>query len=226
MADEENKGMGCFAKGCLVVAVLLVAFSIVLYFKAGDWGRAAAAWTMNMTAEATLKNMKLPDDEREAAMEVIREFTQKVQENKISAAQGQRIAEQIMEGPVAVVIAARMFEVAYVEPSDLDEQKKKAAHVTVSRFAHGIATEKIPRKKGDAIKDIVMEPNPADPDQQKLRESIKPEELEKCLTLMKAAADEAEIGRKGYKIDIAAEIRKAIQAGIQEPESGPDTASD
>ena len=226
MPDEEKRGMGCFAKGCLVVAVLLVVFSIVLYFKAGDWGRAAAAWTMNMTAEATLKNMKLPEDERKAAMEVIREFTQKVRENKISAVQGQRIAERIMEGPVAVVIATRMCEVAYVEPADLDEQKKKAAHVTVSRFAHGIATEQIPRKKGDAIKDIVMEPNPANPNQQKLRESIKPEELEKCLTLMKEAADEADIERREYAIDIAAEIRKAIQAGMQEPESGPDAADE
>jgi len=215
MGDREKRGMGCFAKGCIVCLALVLVCGVVVVVKIGDWTRSFIAWGAEKGAEAMFEGVKLPADERERAMQVIREFTQDIVEDKVSNDQVGQVLQALLQGPVPVVIGMRMFENAYIQPSALDEAAKQAAHLNLSRFVHGVATEAIPRTKGDEIMAIVSEPDPENPGKTRIKPALKPEELGQCLAIMKDAADVAQIAMQEFPIDIAAEIRKAIDAGMK-----------
>ncbi len=217
--SEEKKGMGCFAKGCIVTIILVfvlgVTGGLVVYYKAGDWTRRGIAFGVDKGAEAMFDGLKLPADEKKAALEAIKDFSDRIRNNKITMEQGTKLGQKLMEGPLPIVIACRAFEVMYLQKSKLDEAAKKQAHIDVTRFAHGLANKKIDRDKAKPIMDVVCEPNPSNPKQKKLKNSITDDELKQCLKIMKEESDKAGIANKEYKIDIAAEIRKAITEGLK-----------
>ncbi len=210
--------------GCLGMLILAVAAGLVIYFKGGDIVRAGAAKVTEAAVEEMLKELQIPAGEREAAMAPVREFAQQIRAKKVSWEQGGEILKEVAEGPVSVVVMARTFEVKYLQPSPLSPEEKAAGHVNVSRFAHGISEAKIPREKGQPILDIITEKgsDSRGRNRDKLRDSITGEELARCLKIAKDEADAAGIENKEHPIDLAREIRKAIDRGMN-ARGGPGT---
>ncbi len=219
-------GIGCLkiaGIGCLVLVVLGAIGGVVLYFKAADWARSALAMAAEEGGKALLEGLEIPADEREAAMAPIRRFAQDIRDDKVSIDQGVAVAQALSEGPAVAAIMARGFEVKYVKSSELTDEEKQEAHITLTRFAHGITTERIDRKKADEIGDIVGVKTSDGQGNTKMtfKETITTEELNRALAIMKDAADEAGIEEKEFKVDLAAEIQKAIDKGMAKGAAQP-----
>ena len=110
----------------------------------------------------------------------------------------------------------------YVQAGALSEDEKKAAHITVTRFTQGLIDETVSTETKDEITAIVTETSvdSSGDESTDLKDSITDEELKECLKLMKDAADKAGIENKEFKVDIAEEIRKAIEAGLASAAAG------
>jgi hypothetical protein len=97
----------------------------------------------------------------------------------------------------------------YIEKSDLNDEDKEAARVTVSRYAEGKVSGKI---TDTSIQELVWEEKTDDQGNttNALKETLTPVELQQCLTIMKTAADAASIADQKFPMDIAAAIEKGI----------------
>ena len=157
--------------------------------------------------------LQLPAEEKKAALEAIKELSNKIRDNKITMKQGTTLGQTLANGTLPIIISTRAFEVMYLQKSKLGAADKKQAHIDITRFAHGLANKKIARDKSKPIMNIVCEPNPNNPQKKTLKKSITEEELKKCIKSMKEEADTAGRANKEYKIYIAAESRKAIAVG-------------
>lgn len=87
----------------------------------------------------------------------------------------------------------RAFELRYLEDSELPEEKKQSGHVTVTRFAEGLASERIPEDDRKAVMDVVMVETVGENGntEKQIKSDLTAEELTKALELMATAADNA-----------------------------------
>ncbi len=226
----ERKGFGCLHAagiGCLVLVVIGVIAGVVVYYKAGSWARAAVAVGVEAAAEKTMENLNLPQDEMNAAMEPIREFTQKIRDGEVTLEQALAVGEALAGGPALAAVMARGFEVKYLHPSDLPDDEKQAGHVAISRFVNGVSTDRIPDEKAkEKVKEIgdivtVKTTDSAGKTTKQPKDALTAEELRSCLKIMKDAADAAGVEQREFVVDLAAEIRKAIAIGLDKAPAAP-----
>lgn len=218
-AQVPGKKGGCMKAagiGCLVV---LLAAGIGGFYVAKNYkriGLTIASKGTVVAAESLLGNMQLPDSEREAAMVPIREFAARVGKGEVTMKQLEVIGKVLTEGPLPMLVMARAAEVKYLQPSDLPEEEKKAGSVTLSRFAWGMTEKKIDTEKLNSVFDRISVKTTGANGQEnvRLKEKLSSDDLRDWLKTMKDAADEAGVEDRQFDVNIAAEIRKAIDAGL------------
>lgn len=220
MAEEtpqqpKSSGSGCLKAagiGCLVVIVLVVVAGWLVYSNIGK----ITSKVMVVAAEQAFTAMNMPEGEKQAAMVPIRELADKIAAGEITKEQAMSVLNSLAEGPLPIAITMRAFQVKYVDASSLPAEEKKEAAVSISRFARGLMDEKIDRSKGEEVAGIVTVKTTGANGQEtsQLKEAITSDELKQCLQIMKDAADKAGIENKMFPVDLAAEIRKAIQKGM------------
>ena len=102
---EEKQGLGCGAKvgiGCGVLAVIGIVLALVVYIKAKDFARVAGAKGVEIVAEEMMNEAELPEDEKTAAMEPVREFAQQIRDGNVTCAlKFQRSSERAI-GPISL----------------------------------------------------------------------------------------------------------------------------
>lgn len=147
-------------------------------------------------------------------MAAICSFTQDIRDGKVSLTQGKRVAEALDNRSLIGAILVRGFEAQYVRPSELPDAEKEAAHVTLTRFIHGVVEDRISQETFDSIMDMISEQG--DEDTRRLKSSITTGELQAVLASMQNAADGAAIENREYTIDIAQLIHDAIDRGMKE----------
>jgi hypothetical protein len=226
MDQPVKSGSGCLKAtgiGCGVVLLLAVIAGGVLVTTRDRWMPVLAAKSMVMVAGAMLDQLKIPADEKEAALVPIRELAQKVRAREVSMEQAEKMFKVIADGPLPTYLTLRAFELSYVAPSALSVDEKKEASLTISRFMRGLVSGRIEKAKGEEIRGIVVEKKqgPDGKDVTELKATITGEELKKCLAIMKSAADEAGIEAGEYRIDLATEIRRSIEQGLAAPPATP-----
>ena len=200
--------------GCLIVLIVGVGLGVYAYRKAFELGGDA----LEKGAEAGMTELGLPTDEVEAAMKPVRELAAKVRNRKIRVKQAVAIGAALAQGPVLATVMMRVFEVKYIDPSDLPAAEKRRAKTSASRFAHGLVAEKIPTSEAEKIQAIVTvtTTNSQGETTTNLKPNLTTEELRKCVAIAKKAADEAGIENRLFKIDLAAEVEAAIEKGMQQ----------
>jgi hypothetical protein len=223
---EEKQGLGCGAKvgiGCGVLAVIGIVLGVVVYVKAKDLARVAGAKGVEIVAEAMMDEAELAADEKAAAMEPVREFAQQIRDGKVTLEQAIAVGEALAKGPAFAAVLMRGFEAKYLAKSELPDEEKAEARVTISRFVHGVSTEMIPPSKAEEISNLVTyeTTGPGGEKTTTLKESITTEELRSCIKVMKDAADGAGIEDTEFTFDIADEIRKAIEKGMATTAGSP-----
>ena len=214
----EKKGGGCWKAagvGCLVVLVALGVGGFLVVKNRERILRSLAAKGTEVAAEGILGNSQLPESEREAAMVPIREFAAKIKSGEVSMDQAKTVGKALAEGPLPMIMMARAAELMYLEPSELPAEEKEAGRMTLSRFARAITQKKVAEEKINAVFDeITIKTTVGDQENVRLKETLTTDELREWLKVMKDAADEAGIENRKFVVDIEAEIRKAIDAGM------------
>jgi len=226
---RRQKGFGCLEAagiGCLVLLVLGLIVGVFLYkyyrMRVKDMARFEGALLVEAAADGMMDDLGIPADEQRAAMKPVGEFVGRILDGEVNIEQVGAVAEALAEGPALAAVLARGFEVKYLGPSDLPEDEKKAGHIGISRFVQGVSTGKIPKETAEEIGDMCTVKTVDDDgdETRKLKDSITAEELKSCLMIMKDAADAAGIENKEFKVDLAAEIRKAIETGMEKGPGG------
>jgi hypothetical protein len=200
----------------LILSILIIAGGYVGYRKVKEKGPHIIARMIEISAEGIFVQIRLPEEEHKAAMNAIHSFTRDIREGKVKLQQGKRIAKALNDKALIGAIMIRSFESQYVHVSSLKDAEKGAAHQTLTRFAHGIIDDKIPRERLDTILNMISEDQENRNGNRRLKNAISEEELKDVLLSMKDAADHAQIENRAYEIDIAEIIREAIKKGMQE----------
>jgi hypothetical protein len=195
-----------------VVVIIAVVAGLII---AKNWEKIVGV-SVTAGARAMFQGLQLPADEKQAAMVPVQELADKIKSKQVSVEQAGSVMKSVLEGPLPYVIILRAFEVAYLQPSSLPAEEKTAGHVTVTRFAKGLIDNTVDRNSGKEIMNVisVKTTGPGGKENVKFKETITVEELKKSLAIMKEAADKAGVEDKEFKVDIAAEIRKAIDASL------------
>lgn len=215
MTNEEKKGgAGCLKAagiGCLVVAVVggLAVFWAVR--NADRLLRVGTAKVLMSGADAMFDTMQMDKTEKDAALEAVRELTEKIKNGEITAEQGKGILTALAEGPLPMVVAVRFLEATILQQSGLDPDEKEQARITLSRFSEGLIQGTIPREKGDEALDMI---SVQDEHQRDIKTDVTDADIARCLAVMKDAADQAGIEERLFKTDFAREIRKYIDQGL------------
>ena len=196
--------------GCLGVIVVLIISGVVVVKNIKNIGRSAGAKLATTAVEAIVGKSGLSEAEQTEIMKPIRELANEFKKEEITLDELGSILSKVANGSLPTLLSMRSFEVLYLEKSSLDAAAKKAASVTVSRYTQGHATAKINDSEG--IQGIVWEKttDAAGKVTNSLKETLTPEELQKCLAIMQKAADDAGIADKKFEIDIAGALRKSI----------------
>ena len=196
--------------GCLGVAVVLIIAGVVVVKNIKSIGRSAGAQLATAAVEVVVDQSGLSESEKTEIMKPVRELAQEFKKEEITLDELGSILSKVADGSLPALLSMRSFEIRYLEKSSLDAAAKKAAGVTVSRYAQGHATAKI--KGTEGIQGIVWEKttNAAGEVTNSLKDTLTPEELQECLAIMKKAADDAAIADKKFEIDIAGALRKSI----------------
>jgi len=211
MSEGKKKGGAgkVIGIGCLVIILVLVIGGIIIVKNIGKIGRAAGAKLATVAVEAVINESPLPAAEKQAIMKPIEGLVAEFKSGDLSVEQLGTILSKLAEGPLPGLIAMRTFEVLYIEESSLNDADKKAARVTVSRYAHGRATGKI---EGAGFEDVIWEQTTDDEGDttMSLKEELTSQELQQCLTTMKTAADDAGIAEKEFPMDIGGAVERSI----------------
>ena len=233
-----KSGFGCAKMagvGCLVLIVLGVVVGLVVWAKWEGWARAAGAAGVELVAEEMMSELGLTEEEKDGAMGPVREFAQQIRDGEVTLAQAIAVGEELVDGPAFAVLLTRGFEGKYLAASELSDAEKQEGHVTLTRFAQGVSTERIPTTKAEEISQIVtIETTDSEGETTKeLKETITTEELKSCLAIMKDSADAAGVEDREFTFDLAEEIRKAIENGMgapsgtaEEPAAGESTVEE
>ena len=219
--QQEKKGKGCGKAagiGCVVVLIVLLIGGIFVVRNGKKIGASVIAKFTVVATEGMLEGIQLPPEEKESAMVPVRELAEKIRNLEVSVEQAKAIGKALAEGPVATVILMRGAELKYLEGSSLSEEEKQAGRMTISRFTRGVTEKKIGSEKIQHVTGMLSTKTVDNEGKEvvSMKESITTDELKNCLSFMKNAADGAGIEDKEFAVDIASEIREAIDTGMAE----------
>lgn len=199
---------GGILQGCLIVlAILIVIVGIALFWVYMNW-RSWTATLMVEGAKVAAAEFGLPDDQRDAVVAEIDKLAQDFKDKKISPQDLVRIMEDITEGPLLPMGGVLGAQRKFIEPSEMTTEEKEESMRSLQRFARGIHEKKIPH---EAIEDIVKPVITLQPDGNwKFKDNPTIEEVRQFVANAKTKADEVDIPDEPFEVDIAAELRKAI----------------
>lgn len=203
---------GSILAGCLaalaIVLVVLIAGGVYVYLNWRGW---AAAGVQSISAEV-VKESGLPQDQKDRLLVEVTRVTDDFKAGKISLAQVKRMGEEIVESPLLPLAGVEAARQNYLEPSDMTADEKAAADRSLQRFARGVYEKKIPK---DAIKDAakpVIELK--DNGHWELKDKPTRMELDQFIANVKARADEAGVPDEPFDLNIAEELKKAIDKAL------------
>lgn len=214
--------MKCVGITCLGLILIAIATGVVVYLNAETWSRQGAAWVGRMGAEAIIDEFNLPADEKQKVMVPIEQLFAGVEDGTVTLEQMGIALGEIASGGTMGALAARAFEVNYVETSGLTEEEKQQARMTLSRFVQGAIEQKISQEQVQAIVDQVSATT-TDAEgnvKQTLKDSLADEELKTALEQMKQAADDAGIAEEKFAFDLAELVQQAVDRALQATPGG------
>jgi hypothetical protein len=208
---------GSFLTGCLIVLAVLIIIAVI----AGLWIRAnyrgVLANVTIRTVEAALDESELDDQQRAAILAEVELLATDYKEKRITNEQMLEVMQEISESPLIPLGAVYAVDKGYVQPSAMPEEEKADARLQLQRVARGFYEKSISQEQlEDILEPISKRRTEADPDDFDLQEpeDVSIEELRQFVERARTAADEAGIPSEPFQIDIAAELRKAIDRAL------------
>lgn len=217
---------GSFLTGCLIVLAVLVIIAVI----AGLWVRANYRGVLANAGvkmvDAALDKSELDEEQKSAIRAEVETLAVDYKEKRISNEQMLEVMQAIANSPLLPLGAVYAVDKGYVQPSEMTAEEKADARVQLQRVARGFYEEKISQNQLEDILQPISKRQSADADPGEFDvelqepEDVSVEELRQFVERARAAADEAAIPDEAYQIDIAAELRKAIDKALGREPAG------
>ena len=213
---------GSFLTGCLIVLAVLVILAVV----AGLWIRAnyrgVLANVSVQMVEAALDESELDDQQKAAVLAEVEALATDYKEKRISNEQMLEVMEEITESPLLPLGAVYAVDKGYVQPSAMTDEEKADARLQLQRVARGFYEGSIDQGQlEDILEPISKRQQEADSGEFDIElqepEDVSVEELRQFVERARTAADDAGVLDEPFQIDIAAELRKAIDRALGRP---------
>jgi hypothetical protein len=212
---RERSGCRTCMIGCLIVAaimlVLAVIFGIWVYRNWRDWGADLASTALAEAVDATA----LPAAEKQEMKVQVDRVTEAFRNERLSLQELGPLVEQIAESPVMTTLIVSVAEKQYLDGSGLNDEEKAEGRKSLARFLRGMIDEKIDEQQLDAVMVHIADRGPGG--NWELRRHVNDEDLGKFLAAAKEAADKAEIPAEPETVDPSEELKKMIDAALNEP---------
>ncbi|MAE66468.1 MAG: hypothetical protein CMJ18_19540 [Phycisphaeraceae bacterium] len=199
--------MGCLVAVGIVVILMIVA-GVWLYFNF----RTLAAEIGRTTMTEFVKTLELPSDQKQGVIDQVDRLTEMIKNKEVNVEEIGRIVQTITEGPVVAVGMMLLAEEQVIDPSSLTDEQKQQGRLDLQRLARGIVEGAIPP---GVIEDVAQPIATTGPDgKQTLKEQPTDEEVREFLAAARAEADAAEIPNEPFTVDLAEEVRRAIDSVV------------
>ena len=210
--QSQIERRGGILQGCLIVlAIIIIIVGIVLFWVYLNW----RSWTANALVQVTTMSVQefdLPQDQQQAIIAEVELVAQDFKDKKISLQDMAKIMEEVGESPLFPIAGVIAAERKYIEPSGLPAEEKATAVRSLQRFARGVHEKQIPR---EVIEDVIKPLVTIDAGGGwKFKDNATDEEVRQFVENVKTRADAVSIPDEAYEIDIAVELRKAIDKGL------------
>jgi hypothetical protein len=164
--------------------------------------------------EAGLDTSELSQEKKSAVMVHVQDLADGFKAGDVTLEQVQRIAEELVEGPIIPVAAVYGARKQYIDPSGLSDEEKANANLQMERLARGVFEDKIDMDElEDAVDQIAVKTRE---NQWQLREPevVDDKDLREMVAKITALVDEKEIPAEHFEVDVAAEVAEAIDRGL------------
>jgi hypothetical protein len=213
-APQPTRSRGGVMAGCLialVVVIVIVAAGCIFVWM--NW----RGWTASGVQSATVAVMAksgLPQDQQDQINAEVKSLTDDFRAGKISVTQMKDVGDQIIHSPLVPLASLQAARQKYIEPSTMTPEEKDAANRSLQRFARGVYEQKIAPAQ-PAIDDVVKPIVRLKPDGKwELKDKPTRQELDQFVANCKQKADDAKIPDEPYDLNIAEELKKAIDKAL------------
>ena len=202
------------ASGCLIAIIVTVAILIGagIYIASNFKHWAAEGVTVAMTL--VIEESALPDEEKSEIIDILDQLKGDFQTDDITFEELGLILQAIPSCPALPIGMMIQFEASYVKPSNLGDEEKIEANLTLNRFAQGLSGGTISWEEAHGVSGPLT--NSDAEGKQTLKEpgEITDDEIREVLAAAKQAADNAGIPIVKIEIDISDEFQKTIEESI------------
>jgi hypothetical protein len=211
-ASSRPSPRGGVLAGCLIVLAIVVAIVAGIGIYVGLHWKGWTADIMQQAATAIVNESDLPQDQKTQIIAEVQKLGTDFKDGKVSLDQMQKVGMEIAESPLIHLAGVQAARQKYIEPSDMTVDEKAAANRSLQRFARGVFENKIPK---EAIDDVVKPITTLKPDGKwEFKEKPTRLELDQFVANAKSKADEAKIPDESFDLNIAAELKKAIDKAL------------
>ncbi|MBA2113956.1 hypothetical protein [Bremerella alba] len=216
--EPKKSGGGCTTAiiGCLVVCLVLAGIACgvgyYVYINIGVMAANLAETQLN----AAIDEFDLPEDQKNGMKDQVSRVAQGYRDGDISMEQLGSVAENILESPAFTAVPVEIARSKYIEPSDLSDEEKAEATKELQRIAQGAFEKKISEDELKALLNGRIADEQPDGNLQ-FRNDVSDEDLRELVTAAKKLADEKGVADQNFNIDLAAELKKAVDTALQGP---------
>jgi hypothetical protein len=202
-----------------ILRVLLIIFGIIFLILIAGGIYVATHWKdwtaslVNAASREVIKESGLPQDQQNTILAEIDRLADGFKNGQITTEELGRVAKAISESPLIQLAAVQMARHKYIEPSNMTPEEKADATLSIQRFARGVYEKKIDRNEvEDIIKPII---ELKERGRWELKENPTRMELDQFIANVKSRADAADIPNEPFDLNIAEELKKAIQSAAR-----------
>ena len=208
---QPSSGGGC-GMGLLIGCLGAVVLSVLLC-AGGVWWisrnvSSLIATGIRTAIVAVVNESELEAQEKTQVIAQIDRVVDAYKAGKISNEQLEKLADELQDSPVFVLIQIYGTQAAYLQPSGLNDEEKAAGKRTFERVFRGIHEKKLDLEDFNAAMPESMRQDAEEPGNEPRR--ISDEDLRTFLANLKKLADDAEIPDEPFQIDVSEELKKDV----------------
>ncbi len=213
-AIRRSERRGGILAGCLIaLAVVLILALIGGIYVSRNYKSWIASGVQAVSREV-INESKLPDDQKAAIIAEVDKLSTDFKEGRVSFEDLQKVGEAIADSPLLPLAGVQLAKEQYIDRSNMTDEEKSAANRSLQRFARGIHEESIApaeEQVTEVIKPVVrLKPG----NQWEFKENPTREELDQFVANCKKMADDAGVPDEPFDLNIAAELKKAIDGAL------------
>lgn len=155
-----------------------------------------------------IESSELSEEDKQAVVGQVDRVVDAFKSGEIGTRDVFRILEQLAESPLLGLVVVYAADAKYITPSELSDEEKEEGRLTLQRVARGVFEERIdPNALEDALDYISVRSSDG---HRQFKDTVSDPVLRDFLAECKRHADDADIPREPYVVDIGMEFQRAV----------------